>query len=553
VDFRAPALKELTDQQVRFAPAARRREQVARAAKLLAELDPAKVYPYQFVCFRITDFRSGAHADLLIPAADLKHDLAEFIRRVERSIPPLPIEQAVEPILTLDEVSKRLNVSTKTIGRWRVRGLVGQRVIVKGRRQLGFPKSLLERFLEENSSLVARGSNFSRLADQERETILYRARRLAQAGGDITTVSRRLARRMGRSVEAIRYTIKNFDRAHPDQAIFPDRKGPLDGPTKESIFDQYERGIPVGALTKKYERSRTAVYQAINEVQARRLLEMPVEYIHNESFEDTKNDADFLKAMPNEDAFVVQARNMIAPRDVPAEMVHLYRWPLLSKDQEQHLFRQMNYLKYKLNKLREKSGPGAVRVGDLRQIEDLQSRIRLVRDRLINCNTRLVASIAKKHAGMFDNLPELMSDGTISLMRAVEKFDYARGNKFSTYATWAIMKNFARSIPDEKHHRERYVTGHEEMFESRADVRTDEQEIVAQADMARDRVNKLLEGLDPRTREVIRMRNGLDGNAEMTLEQIGQHFGITKERVRQINVRGMKQLRERAQQARVEI
>jgi RNA polymerase sigma factor (sigma-70 family) len=310
----------------------------------------------------------------------------------------------------------------------------------------------------------------------------------------------------------------------------------------------------VGTLTKKYERSRTAVYQAINEVQARRLLETPVEYIHNESFEDPMNDESYLAEMPNEEHFQAQARNMIPPRDVPAEMAHLYRWPLLSKDQEQHLFRQMNYLKYKLNKVRQKAGPGgAVRVGDLRTIEDLQARIRVVRDRLINCNTRLVASIAKKHAGAFDNLPELMSDGTISLMRAVEKFDYGRGNKFSTYATWAIMKNFARSIPDEKHHRERYVTGHEEMFEGRADVRTDEQEIVAQADMARDRINKLLEGLDPRTREVIRMRNGLDGNAEMTLEQIGQHFGITKERVRQINVRGMKQLRERAQQAKVEL
>ena len=110
MDFRAPALKELTDQQVRFAPAARRREQVGRAAKLLGEVDSDRAYPYQFVCYRITEYRSGAHADLLIPGADLKHDLAEFIRRVERSIPPLPIEQAVEPILTLDEVSKRLNV-----------------------------------------------------------------------------------------------------------------------------------------------------------------------------------------------------------------------------------------------------------------------------------------------------------------------------------------------------------------------------------------------------------------------------------------------------------
>jgi RNA polymerase sigma factor (sigma-70 family) len=61
-------------------------------------------------------------------------------------------------------------------------------------------------------------------------------------------------------------------------------------------------------------------------------------------------------------------------------------------------------------------------------------------------------------------------------------------------------------------------------------------------------VSKLLDHLDPRTREVIRMRTGLDGSREMTLEQIGQHFGITKERVRQINVRGMKQLRERAMQ-----
>lgn len=553
MDFHTPALRELTDQQVRYAPVARRREQVGRAAKLAGEIDPGRLYPYQFVCFRITDFRPDAHPDLLVRGADLRCDLAEFVKRVERSIPPLPIEESVEPILTLDEVSKKLNVSTKTLGRWRVRGLIGQRVIVKGRRQVGYPKSMLDQFLAENQDLVNRGSTFSRLADGERDTILYRARRLARAGGDITNVSRRIARRLGRSVEAIRYTIKNFDRTHPDQAIFPDRKGPLDRGTKEMIFDQYERGTPVGTLTKKYERSRTAVYQAINEVQARRLLEQPVEYIHNAAFEDATNDAAFLGPMPGEEQFMAQARAMTPPKDVPAEMAHLYRWPLLNKEQEQHLFRQMNYLKYKLNKVREKAAPNAFRVGDLRQIEDLQARVRLVRDRLINCNSRLVANIAKKRAALFNSLAELMSDGSISLMRAVEKFDYGRGNKFSTYATWAIMKNFARSIPDEQHYRERYVTGHEEMFESRADVRSDEQEIVAQADMARVRVGNLLEGLDPRTREVIRMRNGLDGSAEMTLEQIGQHFGITKERVRQINVRGMKQLRERAQQAKVEL
>ena len=98
-----------------------------------------------------------------------------------------------------------------------------------------------------------------------------------------------------------------------------------------------------------------------------------------------------------------------------------------------------------------------------------------------------------------------------------------------------------------------FSSGTEELFDGKADQRSDEGEIVAQADMARKRVNRLLEYLDPRTREVIKMRTGLDGSEEMTLEQIGQHFGITKERVRQINVRGMKQLREWAAKENVEV
>ena len=70
----------------------------------------------------------------------------------------------------------------------------------------------------------------------------------------------------------------------------------------------------------------------------------------------------------------------------------------------------------------------------------------------------------------------LVSDGHISLIRAVEKFDYSRGNKFSTYASWAIMKNFARTIPDEFKHRDRFRTSLEEMFAGREDERVDQYE-----------------------------------------------------------------------------
>ena len=122
-EFKSLALKELTEQQTRYAPPARRQAQIANAQKLLAEVDPGKAYPYSYVSFRVTDYRSAAHADLRLSGADLRHDLALFIRRVERSVPPVPVEQAVEPLLTLEEVSKRFNVSTKTISRWRVKGL----------------------------------------------------------------------------------------------------------------------------------------------------------------------------------------------------------------------------------------------------------------------------------------------------------------------------------------------------------------------------------------------------------------------------------------------
>jgi RNA polymerase primary sigma factor len=79
VGFKHPALKQLTDQQVRFAPPTRRREQQARAEKLLTEIDPAKRYPYQYVCFRITDFRPESYPDLFIDGDILLHDLPLLI------------------------------------------------------------------------------------------------------------------------------------------------------------------------------------------------------------------------------------------------------------------------------------------------------------------------------------------------------------------------------------------------------------------------------------------------------------------------------------------
>jgi RNA polymerase primary sigma factor len=203
--------------------------------------------------------------------------------------------------------------------------------------------------------------------------------------------------------------------------------------------------------------------------------------------------------------------------------------------------------------LQQGLAPSRARAHDMDRIEELQAKIGFVRDRLIRCNMRLVVNYAKKHASPTDNLWELISDGNMSLIRAVEKFDYARGNKFSTYASWAIMKNFARSIPDEKTRRERFITGREEVFESKPDARSDEQEQVVKAQQAATKVNRLLDQLDAREREIVRLRAGLDNEAGLTLEQIGQRLGITKERVRQLNVRIMKKLKQYVHEHKMDI
>jgi len=540
--FKHLALKQLTDQQVRFAPPARRLEQAAQARRLLSEVEPGKRYPYQFVCFRVTGYRPDAQADLLIDGAGLAADLAEMIRLLD------------DPVVALDELSRRLNVSTKTLRRWRKFGLDGRMSLIRGKRQLGFKQSVIDDFLHTNAGRVERGGRFSQMSDAEREDVLRRAKRLSRAaGGTLTEVSRRIARRLNRSAEAVRYTIKNFDREHPDQALFPNLTGPLNADAKQVIYSSFRRGITVDTLAKKFQRTRTSMYRVINEVRARRLLEQPLDYIPSPEFDDPTLGPALLAPMPDAEAYEAKRRSMHAPKDAPPELASCYEYPLLSKDQEQHQFRKMNYLKYKAARLRDllrkeadsdEVDPSRVRIQTLREIEDLQAEANAVKDMLIKANMRLVVNNAKKHVNQGGNLFELMSDGNMSLIRAVEKFDYYRGFKFSTYATWAIIKNFARSIPEDKHRRERFLTGHEDVFDVAPDNRSDEHEMLATQERATHSVNRLLDYLEPREREIIRMRAGMDENGKnVTLEEIGKKFGITKERVRQLNARAMSKLR----------
>ena len=260
-----PVLRQLRDQQVRFAPRDQQLEQANRAERLLTEIDPGRVYPYEYLCFRITDFRPTSFANTKLNGEQASHDLRLFVEDLTDAA-SVPAESAGEEVLTVDELAKKFNVSTKTISRWRQQGLVSRRFVFDGRKRVGFLRSSIDRFVGENTERVQRGTNFSQMSEEELDEIVSRARRLAAAGGCPSDIARRIATKMNRSVETIRYTLKQFDQEHPDLAVFPANTGPLTDETKQKIYEQHRRDVSVEELAKRYCRTKTSIYRIVNEM-----------------------------------------------------------------------------------------------------------------------------------------------------------------------------------------------------------------------------------------------------------------------------------------------
>lgn len=541
-EYLHPLMRELRDQQVRFAPRERKLDQADRAERLLAEIDPERIYPYEYLCFRITDFRPGSSPQLKLTGEEALHDLRLFVEDVTDAA-NVPAQAAGERVLTVEELSRLFKVSTKTISRWRQDGLVSRRFVFDGRKRVGFLQSSVDRFVAEHEDRVRRGTQFSQLSDTEKATIVARARRLAQAGGCPAEITKRVARRLGRSVETIRYTLKQYDQDHPENAIFPDHTGVLSIDTKRQIYQQYRRGISVEALAKQYCRTKTSIYRIINEVRAGEIRDLPLDFIPNTEFERPGAEKTILTPMPTS----APAREARQPAGLPPYLASLYEVPLLTREQEAHLFRKLNFLKYKASKLREQLDPARAKSSLMDEIERLYQEAVTTKNQIIRSNLRLVVSIAKRHVGATGDFFELVSDGNMSLMRAVEKFDYARGNKFSTYATWAIMKNYARTIPDEHRQRDRFRTSHEEVFSGTQDQRTDQYGLESAQTQREAQIEKILEHLDEREQKIIISRFGLArGHEPLTLKEVGAELGVTKERIRQLEARALTKLRNAA-------
>ena len=520
-----------------------RKVYVDAAEVLLREIDESQEYPYEFVVFRLTGYRPRGRgaATKAMSGESLRADLQRLILEICDST-TIHVSDYPEPVHETSSLARCFHVSTKTIQRWRRRGLPARRLVfADGKRRVAFLESSVQWFTRDRQGQIQRSMKFSQMSETERDNIIHRARRMASATHcRLSDVVKRLAARTGRAVETIRYTIRKHDTEHPESAIFPYLTAPLGDEEKELIYRRFLRGVPVPLLAKRYRRTRGSIYRIINEMRARQLLKRPITYVDNEEFHDPANEGDILRQQRPPRLPPGAHR---PPADLPPYLRALYTVPLLSHDSERELFRRYNYLKCKADALRREIDVNHIRTSQLKQIEALLLQANAVKNQIIRANLRLVVSIAKKHVGGAQTLFELISDGNVSLMRAVEKFDYARGFRFSTYSSWAIMRNFARSVPRERYQLDRFTTGNDEILDIAAGLRTYDPNEVNLAEL-RESIDVVLAQLTPTERSIVIEHYGLDEDgATKTLEQLATRLGLSKERVRQIEIAAFRKLR----------
>jgi RNA polymerase sigma factor (sigma-70 family) len=223
---------------------------------------------------------------------------------------------------------------------------------------------------------------------------------------------------------------------------------------------------------------------------------------------------------------------------------------ILTGAEEKVLFHQFNYARFRINKIQHEVWASPTRQPTPEQAQEILQWHRVadrIREQIAETNLALVLAMAKRTRMSEVDFADLVSEGNMALLRAVDKFDAGRGYKFSTYACRAILKAFSRQGMKLSKYRQRFPTDFDPKLERSNFLETKRSSFEKDAaDEVRRIVIENRADLTDVERVVIEHRFGLEtGELEkpMTLEQVGQIIGVTKERVRQIQNKAMEKIR----------
>jgi RNA polymerase sigma factor (sigma-70 family) len=227
---------------------------------------------------------------------------------------------------------------------------------------------------------------------------------------------------------------------------------------------------------------------------------------------------------------------------------------ILTAAQERVLFFQFNYTRMRVNKILAEAGDNPLTMAQAREAIHWHRRAEVLRDQIAQTNLALVLAMAKRTRISDMDFADLISEGNMALLRAIDKFDAGRGFKFSTYACRAIIKGFSRMGQKQTRQRQMFPAEFDPKME-RSDFmekkrRSHEEDCV---DELRDIIRDNKADLTQIEKEVIEHRFGVgqlghtnEGQA-LTLEQVGSIIGVTKERVRQIQNRALEKIKQTIQ------
>jgi len=324
---------------------------------------------------------------------------------------------------------------------------------------------------------------------------------------------------------------------------------------------------------------------------------------HGVDILDNENDfdlADSDASLPSSDfESFSNLENISSDDTIGLYLKEMSRVPLLNLDEEMSIAKRIELGRSSKKELESNHKDDTQRM----ELQDFVDDGIAAREHLIKANTRLVVSVAKRYMGRGVPFLDLIQEGNLGLMKAVEKFDYHRGFRFSTYATWWIRQTITRSIADQGRTirvpvhmvdriRQLYKLTHEmeqelgraptnEELAEKLDVpiskvewmlrvswlplslespiNDDEEDSElgqfvedqltptpiqsAYAKLLREKIEEVLDTLPPREARILRLRFGLENGHNYTLEEVGEKFGLTRERIRQIESKALRRLR----------